>query len=77
MTLKRIDGLGCRMKISGVLQFYELTAAGIPLVQEFQREHPELSFQFAPNSVSVRLESFANLAALIRLAAGLEAQKQS
>ena len=65
------------MKISGVLQFSELTASGGQLVQEFQHEHSDLSFQFAPNSVSVRLESFANLASLIRLAAALEAQKPS
>ena len=69
--------LEVRVKISGVLQFYELTASGGQLVQEFQREHSDLSFQFAPNSVSVRLESFANLASLTRLAATLEAQKPS
>jgi hypothetical protein len=65
------------MKISGVLQFYELTAAGVQLVREFQREHSDLSVQFAPNSVSVRLESFESFTAVIHLATSLEGQELS
>jgi hypothetical protein len=65
------------MKVSGVMQFEELTAIEVDLVWEFQIEHSELQFEFAPASASISWESFGNLASLTRLAALLASPKRS
>jgi hypothetical protein len=65
------------MKISGVVVFEDLTEDGVEMAHEFQYAHSELQFEFAAATATIRWESFNNFAALIRLAASLEALKTS
>ena len=62
------------MKISGVVQFQEMGAAGIDLVREFQRVHPDVRITYSADlsAAIVEWESFNNLAHLTRLAASVQ-----
>jgi hypothetical protein len=62
------------MKISGIVQFEGMSAAGINLVREFQRCHPAVGITFAANlsTAIAEWESFNNLAHLTRLAAAVQ-----
>lgn len=61
------------MKISGVMQFQGMSAAGINLVREFQRNRADLRITFTADLATaiVEWESFNNLTYLTRLAAAV------
>jgi hypothetical protein len=63
------------MKLSGIVKFQGMSAAGINLVREFQRNHPDLQMIFAADisTAIVEWESFNSLADLTRLAASVQA----
>ena len=62
------------MKISGVIQFQGMSASGINLIREFQRNHPDVRITFSADlsGVKIEWETFSNLARLTRLAASVE-----
>jgi hypothetical protein len=62
------------MKVSGIVQFHGMSAAGIDLVREFQRNHPDLRIIFNADisTAIVEWESFNSLANLTRLAASVQ-----
>lgn len=65
---------GLTMIISGVVQFQGMSAAGINLVRDFQRKHPDVRINFSADlsSVIVEWESFNTLTYLTRLAAAVQ-----
>jgi hypothetical protein len=65
------------LKISGIIQFEDLTHESVLQLHLFQRNHTDLKFNFSltPDAASVSLESFAGLALLTRLAAQVEAEE--
>lgn len=66
------------MKISGVMQFQGMSAAGINLIREFQRNHatPRITFTADLTTATVEWESFNTLSYLTRLAAAVQAAEQ-
>ena len=65
------------MKISGVVVFEDLTEAEVEMAHEYQYSHSELQFEFEGANATVRWKSFLDWAALIPLAASLEALRTS
>lgn len=61
------------MNISGIMQFKGMSASGINLVREFQREYPAIRISFSPDLSGAVLEwdTFKNLSYLTRLAAAV------
>ena len=62
------------MKISGIMQFQGMSAAGINLVRGFQLNHPDIPISFAADLATaiVEWESFNALSYLTRLAAAVQ-----
>lgn len=62
------------MKISGIVQFEDMSAAGINLVREFQRNQSAVAITFTADlsTAIAEWESFNNLAHLTRLAAAVQ-----
>lgn len=61
-------------KISGVVQLQGMSASGINLVREFQRNHSDVRITFSADlsAAKVEWESFGSLAHLVRLAASVK-----
>lgn len=66
------------MKISGVVQFQAMSASGINLIREFQRNYPNIHITFSADfsAAVVEWKSFNSLDCLTRLAASVQASDQ-